>query len=159
MNPAVVTANEIVKLAKAQDFPISQLKLQKILYLANGISWKRQDQKLINERFEAWPLGPVVQNVYDAFKIYKGNEIKAPSNERILVGNSMVLPSSVNIDDNSLSAINEAWESAKNLDPFVLSAWSHNTGSPWDKAYNGIPKRVYISDDDIKTYFNSFIND
>lgn len=156
--PAVVVANEIIKLANAQDIPVSPMKLQKILYLANGIAWKRLGDKLINERFEAWNYGPVVSSVYNSFKTYRGNDIKEPYNDLIHAnGFSFIHPSSITVDDKSLSIIREAWDNAKNLDAFTLSAWSHNKNSPWDKAFNAKPKEPYISDNDIKSYFNDFI--
>ena len=56
----------------------------------------------------------------------------------------------------SASNTGGAWDNAKNLDAFTLSAWSHNKNSPWDKAYNATPKQVYISEQDMKAYFDQF---
>jgi uncharacterized phage-associated protein len=158
--PAIVVANEIIKLAKAQEIPLTPMKLQKILYLANGISYKRFNDKLIKERFEAWDYGPVVPSVYNNFKMYGSNDIKDPSDEILYAdGNKYIYASSISVDDDSLKVIREAWDSAKNLDAFTLSAWSHNKNSPWDKAYNAKPKEPYISDEEIKKYFDAFITE
>lgn len=156
--PAIVIANEIIKLAQAQNIPITPMKLQKILYLANGIAYKRTGDKLINERFEAWDYGPVVSDVYNAFKNYRRNNIIETYDNLIHVdGYSFANSSTIVVDDKTLSIVREAWDSAKNLDAFTLSVWSHNKNSPWDKAYNSKPREVYISDNEIKEYFLNFI--
>jgi len=157
--PGIVVANEIIKLANAQKKGITPMKLQKILYLANGISYKRNGEKLIEERFEPWEYGPVLRSVYNVYKQCKGNNITELIDENIPndSGNGFALSSSYNVKDNDLMIINEAWNNAKNLDAFTLSAWSHNKNSPWDKAYNANPKQPYINDEDIKEYFDAFI--
>jgi uncharacterized phage-associated protein len=156
--PAIVISNELVKLANAEKIDITPMKLQKILYLANGISLKRRNQKLINEKFEAWDYGPVVRSVYTAFKDFGANRITEPYDELISTGGySTTSPSSFVIDDQDLSIIKEAWDNSKNLSAFTLSAWSHNKQSPWDKTYNASPRLVYISDEDITEYFNRVI--
>lgn len=158
--PAIVIANEIIKLANTQQIPVSPMKLQKILYLANGIAFKRLGDKLINEHFEAWDYGPVIRNVYDSFKNFRGDDINKINNDPVNNhGYTFVSPSAITVDSNSLNVIREAWDSAKNLTAFTLSAWSHNKNSPWDKAFHADPKELYISDEDIKSYFNGFITD
>ncbi|WP_183579537.1 Panacea domain-containing protein [Mucilaginibacter sp. X5P1] len=158
--PAIVVANEIIKLANSEKIDVTPMKLQKILYLANGIYYKKRGEKLIKEKFEAWDYGPVVRSVYTTYRDCKGNNISEPIDELIHTnGFSFTLSSNINVDDNDLSIIKEAWDNAKNLSAFTLSAWSHNKNSPWDKAYNSNPKPVYISDEDIKAYFDKVIPD
>lgn len=47
---------------------IDHLKLQKVLYFAQAISLAVYDEPLFDEEIEAWPLGPVIPSVYQAFK-------------------------------------------------------------------------------------------
>jgi uncharacterized phage-associated protein len=143
--PAITIANELIKLSLSEEIPVTPMKLQKMIYLANGISYKRKGKKLIDERFEAWDYGPVVESVYHEFKVFKDGE----------TFNS----SAVNVADDDLQIIKEAWDNAKNLDGITLSKWSHNHSSPWDKAFHAQPKAVYISDNEIKEYFENFIKD
>lgn len=158
--PAIVIANEIIKLAQAEDIPVTPMKLQKILYLANGIAYKRSGNKLVNERFEAWDYGPVIRNVYAIYRDFKGECINEPIDELVhTTGFNFALASSFKVEDNDLKIIKEAWDNSKNLDAFTLSAWSHNKNSPWDKAYNADPRQVYISEDETKEYFLNFIKE
>jgi uncharacterized phage-associated protein len=156
--PAIVVANEIIKLANAEKIDITPMKLQKILYLANGIYYKKRGEKLIKEKFEAWDYGPVVRSVYATYRECKGDNINEPIDELIHTkGFSFALASSINVEDGDFEIIKEAWDNAKNLSAFTLSAWSHNKNSPWEKAFNANPKQVYISDGEIQNYFNQFI--
>ena len=49
------------------------LKLQKLLYLAQGYSYAFYDRPLFKEEIEGWVHGPVVRNVYNMFSSYQYN--------------------------------------------------------------------------------------
>ena len=49
---------------------ISNLKMQKLLYYAQGHFLATYQKPLFNDKIEAWEYGPVVKNVYDSFKKY-----------------------------------------------------------------------------------------
>ena len=46
------------------------LKLQKLLYFAQGVSFCMNDEELFEEQFEAWVHGPVIPSVYHKYKRY-----------------------------------------------------------------------------------------
>jgi len=47
---------------------LSNLKLQKLLYYAQGIHLVMFNKSLFNEKIEAWTYGPVVPDVYHFYK-------------------------------------------------------------------------------------------
>lgn len=51
------------------------LKLQKLLYFAQGISYCMNDEELFPEQLEAWVHGPVVPSVYRQYRNYGYNPI------------------------------------------------------------------------------------
>lgn len=51
------------------------LKLQKLLYLAQGYSFAFYDRPLFYNEIEGWVHGPVVPDVYNLYKDYKYNPI------------------------------------------------------------------------------------
>ena len=63
-------ANNIIRKANSQAISITNLKMQKLLYVlyAKYIT-KSPDFPLFPDRFEAWQYGPVLTKVYDIFKI------------------------------------------------------------------------------------------
>lgn len=54
---------------------LTHLKLQKLLYYAQGAYLALKGKPLFKENIEAWQHGPVVKKVYDKFKIFEANPI------------------------------------------------------------------------------------
>lgn len=54
---------------------ITHLKLQKLLYYAQGISLGMFDKPIFSENIEAWPHGPVVKEVYSVYNTFGRNNI------------------------------------------------------------------------------------
>ena len=57
---------------------ISNLKLQKLLYYAQGFSLALNGEPLFDEPLVAWAHGPVVTDLYHAFKQYGSGAIPPP---------------------------------------------------------------------------------
>ena len=54
---------------------ITNLKLQKMLYYAQGCNGAIFDRRLFDEEIVAWTHGPVVVEVYNKYSAYSGNAI------------------------------------------------------------------------------------
>lgn len=59
---------------------ISNLKLQKLLYYAQGFHLALHKKPLFNEEIVAWQYGPVVEKVYYDFKQHGAGAIPVPDN-------------------------------------------------------------------------------
>lgn len=55
---------------------ITNLKLQKLLYYAQGCYLAQNDESLIKEDFLAWEHGPVIRKIYNKFRIFGSNGIQ-----------------------------------------------------------------------------------
>lgn len=55
---------------------ITNLKLQKLLYYAQGCYLAKKDESLIKEDFLAWEHGPIIRKIYDKFRIFGSNGIQ-----------------------------------------------------------------------------------
>ena len=55
--------------------PITNLKLQKLLYYAQGAALALEDEKLFDEDIYAWKHGPVVVSVYNEYKKFGSSGI------------------------------------------------------------------------------------
>lgn len=67
-------------LAKAQQENqelLSNLKLQKLVYYAQGLHLAIYNKPLFNETIEAWQYGPVIPDLYHRYKKYGMNGIPA----------------------------------------------------------------------------------
>jgi uncharacterized phage-associated protein len=59
-----------------QDDPITHMKLQKLVYYAQGFSLALYGQPLFSEPLEAWEHGPVCPILYQNYKEFLANPIK-----------------------------------------------------------------------------------
>ena len=60
---------------------ISNLKLQKLLYYAQGFFLAIYDRPLFKEDIVSWDHGPVVREVYDEYSIFVSDVIPVPDGE------------------------------------------------------------------------------
>lgn len=58
---------------------ITNLKLQKLLYYAQGLYLGLYDEKLFDNEIQAWDNGPVIPDVYYHYKEYAKNPIPVPN--------------------------------------------------------------------------------
>lgn len=75
---AMDVANYIVCQAAKRGDPVTHLKLQKLLYYVVAKYLKDTGEYLIVEPIYKWQFGPVVKDVYHAFKTYGSDPIKEP---------------------------------------------------------------------------------
>ena len=147
MYPALVIASKFVERSIKEKALITHMKLQKLIYIANGIHLALYEEPLIIESIRALPYGPVIVSIYDDFKVFGSSFIEA----------NLIFPSkSVKLNKESQKSFDDAWQIGKDVDAIKLSNWTHNTDSPWSKAkeenLNIIPDRY------MKDYFTKFLS-
>jgi uncharacterized phage-associated protein len=152
---ASVIAYAFVKKAIEEGSPLTQMKLQKMVYFAQGIHLILHDEPLIKENFQAWKYGPVVPAIYHDYKFYGSS----PINDTELVefdpkDNELI---NFGMDINAQESVNETWKILKDSNAIQLSNWTHNEDSPWHKHFvNGV-NDIDIPNVDIKNYFSRFL--
>ena len=136
-------ANAILYRAKAEDIPITQVKLQKMLYFLYKQYYLDHKVPLFSERFEPWTYGPVVTDVFYALRKYKGKPITGycPDANGHL---AMVRPELMTDLEPSF---NRTWERYKRYTGKQLTDLTHKPGSAWNKAVEA--NLPYLRDEDI----------
>src|SRR5437868_3345513 len=76
-------ANYLYALAESQGKQIDPMQMQKLVYFAHGWCLALKDAPLITERIEAWRYGPVVRELYGAFRDAGSGPITHPAYETI----------------------------------------------------------------------------
>jgi uncharacterized phage-associated protein len=168
-------ANFFVSTALAKGDQITPLKLQKLVYFAQGWHLALADRPLIDEQVEAWRYGPVIPSVYRAFRDYGDNPIVGPTSYLITKSSGPgakvvsiedlefeeIIPT---IDDYPEAAkirplLDRVWDIYGGYSAIQLSNITHQSGTPWDQVnreYNGeIPKGTDIPAQKMKDYFSS----
>jgi uncharacterized phage-associated protein len=102
---------------------LTQMKLQKLVYVAHGWSLGLRDQPLFKDSVEAWRWGPVVRSLYREFANFGSSDI-APR-----------LPECPQLDVNIGTFLDRVWEVYKGFSAIELSAMTHAEGTPWKQTY------------------------
>lgn len=121
---------------------ISNLVLQKLLYLIQAYSLVDRNQPAFDDRIEAWQYGPVVPEAYYGFK-YHFNEIQNANNNIL--------------DENTNRYINEIFETFGRQDPFDLVNLTHSYNS-WINSWRN-PFDSIITNADIKECHRQLLQD
>jgi len=122
MYKAVDLSKYIVTKCLADNCPVSNLQLQKILYYIQK-AFLKQGSIAFADDIEAWQFGPVVPNVYYKFCGYGAMPITS----------SFDGACSVNALDAPM--IDKIIDEKKSLDPWDLVADTHKRNGAWDQIY------------------------
>lgn len=121
---------------------LTNMKLNKLTYYAQGQFLKTNGKPLFSEGVEAWRHGPVVPSVYYAFKENKNNPIKNFSGDFDI---------SKYTDEEKEVMLDVAFDKGR-YSAITLRNMTHKPGGPWAQSYNG-SLFATISNDLIKEYF------
>lgn len=112
---------------------VSNLKMQKLLYLANlDYMGKEEGERLIDSPFEAWDYGPVQPSLY-----YKLRRFGARNVRDIFFGEDCLTSDDKEFD--VLSRMSKLWHT----DSGVLVRFTHGNGGGWEKVYEpGVRSRI-----------------
>jgi uncharacterized phage-associated protein len=138
LRAAIDIAKKIISLSNPEIGDImSNLKLQKLLYYAQGFHLAMYDAPIFAEDIRAWQYGPVVPEVYSEFKKFGSGSIDVLS----LVG-------AVELDERENSLIIDVWNVYGQYSAFRLMEFTHEE-PPWKST----PLNQVISHDKLREYF------
>jgi uncharacterized phage-associated protein len=151
--PAIQVANEILK--KYGENGIDPLKLQKLLYYANGWWLAIEGEPLLDEQPQVWRHGPVFRSIYRIFARYKWQYIDHPE---------PVSPFSDKInlvetkDRKKFDAfLDWLWIQYGKKSGTELSEETHAEGTPWrniaERCKFKVPENTVIPVDEDREYF------
>lgn len=147
-NTALDIAKYFVWKANSEGKPITNKKLQKLVYYAQAWNIVLNGSSLFNEDIEAWVHGPVIKSVYDYFKQYTYKPINLDVDNEI----QYIVPSKDILD--------EVWKVYGKLDADYLETLTHSE-KPWQEARENIaPKEnsnITISVESMKSYYSSLL--
>lgn len=149
MAKALDVAKYYIQLAQSEDEPdpLSHLRLQKLLYYAQGWSLVLRKKPLFKDIIQAWIHGPVVPSVYASFACYKSELI--PPDQYALSKNALT--------DDECELVQSVWNAYKEFSAFKLREMTHRE-APWKEAYGncepGGKCTTVIARAAIKRYFS-----
>lgn len=155
---ARAVANYFLKLAKSEGRFLDPMGIQKLVYFAHGWHLAILGAPLVNQAIEAWDYGPVIPDIYHAFKEFGSGWISRPA--LVLSPGSRTVyewldPQIPNTPENerTLALLRRVWETYKGYTSVQLSNLTHTNNSPWTLARNR--EQMVIANPDIAEYFRT----
>ena len=144
-------ANFFIRKSLKEEKPITQIKLQKLIFFAHGFYLALKEKPLVTEKIEAWQYGPVIPSVYHKFKKWGNNSI----NEVLLEHNNNLI-----INEDDIGFLDLVWHKFSSLSAAQLVKISHEKNGPWKKAIEKsqalvgfVVPNIVINNIDIYWYF------
>jgi uncharacterized phage-associated protein len=171
---ARAVANYFIEKASSEGRTLDPMQLQKLVYFAHGWHLALTGKPLIRERVEAWPYGPVVSDLFQAFKRWGSGAIQepAPAPAAPSAASRMFLKPSqwptadyaadleremTGFDDivATKQFLDRIWEVYGGFTAVQLSQMTHQPETPWSVVRRTHPgqRSVEIPDDAIKKFF------
>ncbi len=150
-------ANEFINRSNGE---LTQMQLQKLVYLAHGWMLGATDRPLISEQVEAWQFGPVIRSLYDALKKYGSSSVTKPlkwgDDTPFSLDQGEVAKEPLRPDEDFIIAM--VWEKYGHMPAFKLSALTHEEGTPWSMSYEPQKNRP-ISNETIRDHFRQLLTE
>lgn len=126
---------------------ISNLKLQKLVYYAQGFHLAIHGRPLFSDRIEAWEHGPVVPELYHVYKSHGSGNIPTPRD----FDPEDVDPEVARLLDDVYSVFGQysAWK---------LRNMTHEE-QPWKEAYHEAARGRVISHPALRAYFKDYVTE
>jgi len=161
--PASAVANFFIKKNNADPSgDLTHLKLQKLLYYAQGWFLANYDRPLFEDNIEAWRYGPVVHSIYSRFRGSGDSPIQKPITAPFYSeGQVRLAEPEINPDDQvTVNFLNLFWDAFSKYDAWTLVNATHSEESPWyaiSQSCNFHPHRAIIPIEMIEEYFKGLM--
>lgn len=153
MYSAISVANAFIELAKRDSATLTNMKLQKLVYIAQGFSLAMLDKPLFFNNVHAFQWGPVIPKLYEVVKQYGNNPI--PDKIPYYFGDD-----SIDIDDDNspeVAIIKGVWDIYGKKTAAQLSTITHQPKTPWSETWAETQYGV-IPNDVIKSHYLGIVS-
>lgn len=130
--------------AKRPESDVTQMKLQKLLYLVQASYLAATELRMFRANVEAFAHGPVVYAVLKEYETFSNNVITP----HVDLGSAEPLP------EDAREFIDAVWKKYENHSPSQLRSLTHSQ-APWKDAYRPGEFRKQIADVAMSDYFRN----
>lgn len=151
-------ANFFLKKGK-KDKEMTQMKLNKLVYFAQGWYLALNDAPLFDEDIQAWQHGPVIPSLYHEFKHFGSNQI-TPKTHSIQWNDEDGLHYKTvgAADKNTRIILEKIWSLFGQYHGWELRNLTHQEDTPWSKVDKSYLHSV-IDKKDIKDFYIKYLTD
>lgn len=117
-------ANEFLELARRDSKRLTNMQLQKLVFIAHGYSLALLGRPLTYNNVHAWQFGPVIPKLYKKLQKYGNGEVtdllSVTEDDRAIKG-----------DEQAILLIESIWGAYGNMTGGQLSNLTHKADTPW----------------------------
>lgn len=140
-------------LCKVSDWELSNLELQKLIYIAHMLYLGKTGNPLVNGEFQAWDYGPVHPELYEHLKSFGPFPVKDFIFDIPL--SAIRLRDLDNTKDkDKIEIMRSCLEEFPPGSTSKLIDVTHQKNGAWAKKYRKYVKNIPITNEDIKTEYN-----
>lgn len=136
----LIVANHILGVAATARQSLTPMKLQKLAFFTHGFSLSRYDSPAIDAPFEAWPYGPVNEDIYDAFNRFGSNNISEYATS--VFGSPLPDLPSLGGASELVGLIDQVWGTFGPISAVTLSQMTHYADTPWTQVAKQFEERM-----------------
>ncbi len=130
-------ANKFLELADEAGKPLTNMQLQKLVFLSQGYTLALLGHQLYYHNTHAWQFGPVIPKLYKTLQKYGRDFVTEPLPAADALSN----------DSKEMDIVRAVWESYGHMSGSELSALTHQPETPWSVTWESnqfgvIPENV-----------------
>lgn len=129
---------------------LTHLKIQKLLYFAEGVCLATFNKQLFKEKIYAWPHGPVVKDVYEKLCENGSKEIEFKITDYPVIQD-------INSNADIYNLLVSVYDSYAGYTAWQLREKSHVPGGPWQITVDTKGMQKEIDKNLIKDYFKKIV--
>jgi uncharacterized phage-associated protein len=150
-------ANYFLDRADREGRAITQMQLQKLVYIAYGWALALKGERLFDEPIEAWEHGPVIRSLYDEFKRFGKGAIQGRATEFNLENFDTSEPRVPESDKDTFLILDKVWAAYHRFSGWQLRQKTHEPDTPWSVTYDPGKRDKIIPDEVIRPHFFTVI--
>ena len=150
---ALAVANAFIELSLRENSPLTNMKLQKLVYFAHGFALALNHDGLFREPVRAFQWGPVIPDLYNAVKHYGSSPIL----KKIPLRTGELQIDLRDKDSSATQLIEMVWKKYGSFSAAQLSTITHRPGTPWSQVWNDTEFGV-IPNDLIRYHYTSLVS-
>jgi uncharacterized phage-associated protein len=128
MTDSRVVANRFLELAEADGRNLTPMQVIKLVYIVHGWALGLYNRPLIEEDVEAWQYGPVIPNLYNAVRKFRGGGVQGPLP---LEGGARA----EDLDNIENDLVSQVYDLYGHMNGVALSRITHAPNTPWAQIY------------------------
>jgi uncharacterized phage-associated protein len=159
--PSTAIANEFLARAFTSRRELTQMKLQKLVYIAHGWNLAVNGEPLVSDAVEAWEYGPVLPHLYQHARNFGNKPItrlicEGDDNAAIFFSTGPSprgAPFKANLRPEEKAVIDRVWARYGDMSAFQLSDLTHQEGTPWFLTFFQKGRNGQIDNELIKQHY------